>query len=74
MVIRYSRPVPSDSLVTYLAFKTYGYRGKELADALGYRSTTSIAVAAKRVEASPALVRAWRRLAREVRAIEKEGG
>ena len=56
------------ALVTYLAFKTYGYRGKELSDAMGYRSSTSIHLAAKRVEQSPALLRAWRRLRREVDA------
>ena len=56
------------ALVTYLAFKTYGYRGKELSDAMGYRSSTSIQLAAKRVEQSPALLRVWRRLRREVDA------
>ena len=56
------------ALVTYLAFKTYSYRGKELPDAMGYRDSSSVARSATRVEASSALLRAWRKLAREVKA------
>ena len=54
--------------MVHLAFKSYGHRGKELSDAIGYRSSTSVQLAAKRVEQSPALLRAWRRLRREVDA------
>ena len=56
------------ALVTYLGFKTYGYRGKELSDAMGYRDSSSVARSATRVEGSPALLRVWRKLAREVKA------
>ena len=56
------------ALVTYLACETYGYRGKELSDAMGYRDSSSVARSATRAEGSPALLRAWRKLAREVKA------
>jgi len=38
------RSAPAErALVTYLAFKTYVYRGKELSDAMGYRDSSSVA-------------------------------
>lgn len=67
------RSAPAErALVTYLAFKTYVYRGKELSDAMGYRDSSSVARSATRVEGSPALLRAWRRLGREVQAEFKD--
>ena len=46
------------ALVAFVAMTTYGYRGKELSDALGYRSQSSVPAAIRRVESSTSLRRA----------------
>ena len=55
------------ALVVSLCVRRYGYRGKELADALGYRSSSSVQTALARVDGSPKLARASKSLARAVR-------
>ena len=55
-----------------MAMKAYGYRGKELSDALGYRSQPSVPAAIRRVESSTSLRRAAVRLRRAV--AERIGG
>ena len=60
------------ALVAFVAMKAYGYRGKELSDALGYRSQSSVPAAIRRVESSTSLRRAAGRLRRAV--AERIGG
>lgn len=55
------------ALVVWVCVRVYGYRGKELADALGYRSSSSMQVALERGEGTPKLGRAAKRLGRGVR-------
>ena len=58
--------------MAFVAMTTYGYRGKELSDALGYRSQSSVPAAIRRVESSTSLRRAAGRLRRAV--SERIGG
>ena len=56
------------ALVATLCEEAYGYRGRVVAEALGYRSTSSVAACLKRIRGSISLMSACRRLVRSVRA------
>ena len=57
-----------EALVAMLCEEAYGYRGRVVAEALGYRSTSSVAACLKRIRGSTSLMSAYRRLVRLVHA------